>query len=110
MTTPLSVSAQLARVEMVLRTHGLWQENAPAPEAWSSDQPFFMNTMEPCEWLQWVLIPRLNEMLEADAPLPDSFAVAPYYEVALVAEHPGREALILELQRLDSLFGGAEDA
>jgi 23S rRNA-/tRNA-specific pseudouridylate synthase len=38
------------------------------------------------EWLQWVLIPRMHQLLESE-PLPQNFAVAPYYEMALDAAH-----------------------
>lgn len=47
-----------------------------------------MDTMEPLEWLQWVLIPRMHTLLDNAQPLPEAFAVAPYYEMALAADHP----------------------
>lgn len=102
-----SLCAQLSRIERVLRTHKLWQTTAPSQEAWQSDRPFFMNTMEPCEWLQWVLIPRLNQLIDSGSPLPEALAVSPYYEHALEESFPGRELLLLELQRLDALFAPA---
>ncbi|SPX17104.1 Domain of uncharacterised function, DUF446 [Escherichia coli] len=40
-------------------------------------KPFFMDTMEPLEWLQWVLIPRMHDLLDNNQPLPGRFAVAP---------------------------------
>ncbi|EHC75576.1 Hypothetical protein YqcC [Salmonella enterica subsp. enterica serovar Montevideo str. S5-403] len=70
----------------------------------TSTQPFFMDTMEPLEWLQWVLIPRMHTLLDNAQPLPEAFAVAPYYEMALAADHPQREAILAVLQDLDALF------
>ncbi|MGK7376182.1 YqcC family protein, partial [Salmonella enterica] len=67
-------------------------------------QPFFMDTMEPLEWLEWVLIPRMHTLLDNARPLPEAFAVAPYYEMALGADHPQREAMLAVLQDLDALF------
>ncbi len=63
-----------------------------------------MDTMEPLEWLQWVLIPRMHTLLDNAQPLPEAFAVAPYYEMALAADHPQRETIPAVLQDLDALF------
>ena len=95
---------QLLRVEETLRQHQLWQSATPDAAAFTSTQPFCMDTLEPYEWLQWVLIPRLHALLDAGSPLPGAFAVAPYYEIALEANHPGREAVLAVLLELDALF------
>ncbi|EGT5683194.1 YqcC family protein [Cronobacter turicensis] len=100
------VRQQLQRVEQVLRHHQQWQIAAPDSSAFESTQPFCMDTLEPYEWLQWVLIPRLHALLDAGAPLPQAFAVAPYYEVALEASHPARDAVLVTLGELDALFAG----
>ncbi|EKY3193876.1 YqcC family protein [Cronobacter turicensis] len=100
------IRQQLQRVEQVLRHHQQWQIAAPDSSAFESTQPFCMDTLEPYEWLQWVLIPRLHALLDAGAPLPQAFAVAPYYEVALEAGHPARDAVLVTLVELDALFAG----
>ena len=82
-----------------------WQ---PQPHQFNSTQPFFMDTMEPLEWLQWVLIPRMHDLLDNNQPLPGAFAVAPYYEMALATDHPQRALILAELEKLDALF--ADDA
>ncbi|MBS4494131.1 YqcC family protein [Cronobacter sakazakii] len=100
------VRQQLQRVEQVLRHHQQWQSAAPHSSAFESTQPFCMDTLEPYEWLQWVLIPRLHALLDAGAPLPQAFAVAPYYEVALETRNPSRDAFLATLVELDTLFAG----
>lgn len=77
MTLHLSVRERLHAIEALLRETQYWQENAPQSSAFASDSPFCMDTMEPLEWLQWVLIPRMHQLLDAEQPLPQSFAVAP---------------------------------
>ncbi|EHM48992.1 YqcC family protein [Yokenella regensburgei] len=104
MTLHDNVRTQLRAIETVLRLHQHWQETAPAQSAFLSDQPFCMDTLEPLEWLQWVLIPRMHQLLDNAQPLPTSFAVAPYYEIALDASHPLREHILPELVALDALF------
>ncbi|STQ09585.1 protein YqcC [Enterobacter cloacae] len=37
-----------------------------------------------------MLIPRMHALLEGGHPLPQAFAVSPYYEMALEATHPRR--------------------
>ncbi|MNY65073.1 hypothetical protein D3C86_2022850 [compost metagenome] len=55
-----------------------------------------------------MLIPRLHALLDGGYPLPHDFAVAPYYEMALDAQHPVRDVVLIELQRLDTLFAGGQ--
>ncbi|STF05059.1 Domain of uncharacterised function, DUF446 [Escherichia coli] len=84
------------------------KNDEPQPHQFNSTQPFFMDTMEPLEWLQWVLIPRMHDLLDNNQPLPGAFAVAPYYEMALATDHPQRALILAELEKLDALF--ADDA
>ncbi|MGB7800753.1 YqcC family protein [Buttiauxella sp.] len=98
------VRQHLNIIEQVLRDHHHWQGCAPGAEAFESTQPFCLDTLQPTEWLQWVLIPRMHAMIEARLPLPVDFAIAPYYEMALDAAHVGREPLLKALQELDALF------
>ncbi|MDF7631338.1 YqcC family protein [Erwiniaceae bacterium L1_55_4] len=95
---------QLQQIEAVMREHGHWQTQSPEPAAFASTEPFCLNTMEPLEWLQWVLIPRFHALIEAGAPLPQNFSVTPYYEVALPATTPGHTVLLLTLGQFDALF------
>ncbi|EDK8227107.1 hypothetical protein GG961_11435 [Salmonella enterica] len=90
MTTHDRVRQQLHALETLLREHRHWRQDAPQAHLFTSTQPFFMDTMEPLEWLQWVLIPRMHTLLDNAQPLP--------------ADHPQREAILAVLQDLDALF------
>ncbi len=104
MTTHDRVRLQLQALEALLREHQHWQSDEPQPHQFASTQPFFMDTMEPLEWLQWVLIPRMHDLLDNHQPLPAAFAVAPYYEMALATDPPQRALILAELEKLDALF------
>ena len=104
MTRHDNLRDQLLLIENLLRQHEHWQETAPHESAFASDQPFCMDTLEPLEWLQWVLIPRMHQLLDGGMPLPTGFAIAPYYEMALAADHPQRDVILIVLQDLDALF------
>lgn len=108
MTIHNNLREQLHAIEAMLRLHQHWQEEAPHASKLASDQPFCLDTLEPLEWLQWVLIPRMHHLLDNGQPLPPNFAIAPYYEMALDAQHPQRDIILVELQKLDALF--ADDA
>ncbi|MGO3414401.1 MAG: YqcC family protein [Kluyvera intermedia] len=106
MTLNARLRDQLLHIESLLRQHQHWQETAPHDSAFASDQPFFMDTLEPLEWLQWVLIPRMHQLLDNEMLLPKDFAIAPYYEMALDAAHPLREIILPPLAVLDTFFVG----
>ena len=108
MTLDHRVRERLLAIEALLRETEHWQDSAPDSRAFASEQPFCLDTMEPIEWLQWVLIPRMRQLLESGMPLPQNFAVAPYYEMALDAAHPLREIILPPLSELDAFF--ADDA
>ncbi|WP_058913529.1 YqcC family protein [Entomohabitans teleogrylli] len=105
-----AVRQHLARLEQVLRDHRHWRSELPDSAALNSTQPFCMDTLEPEGWLQWVLIPRMQVLLDCGHPLPQAFAVTPYYEMALDASAPGREILLAVLSDLDALFTADDDA
>jgi uncharacterized protein YqcC (DUF446 family) len=100
------VRQRLHAIEAQLRAHQHWQDNAPDASVFASTQPFFMDTMEPLEWLQWVLLPRMHQLIDDQQPLPQNVAIAPYYEMALDASHPFRVIIMPELEQLDALFAG----
>ncbi|UJF18907.1 YqcC family protein [Vibrio sp. SS-MA-C1-2] len=96
---------QLAHLEQLLKRHDLWSLQQPSIEALSSVEPFCIDTLTPIEWLQWVLIPKLNFMLQHDHPLPTAFDISPYFSEALKA-HQYQVVIVEHLQELDQLFKG----
>lgn len=98
------VRYSLQAIEQSMRDLALWQAVSPKPEAFSSTEPFCINSMLAEEWLQWVLLPRMYALLDANAPLPTRFAIAPYFEQALKEKQPSCIPLLLLLQRLDALL------
>ncbi|WP_353612919.1 YqcC family protein [Mangrovibacter phragmitis] len=101
-----AVRRHLHMLEQQLRDCGQWQAEPPHASAFESSQPFFLDTLQPYEWLQWVLIPRMHALLDGSHALPENFAVAPYYEQALAPDHTGRESVLAVLVELDALFSG----
>lgn len=104
MSRELQVQERLLAIESLLKQAGLWQYVAPVSEAFTSTEPFCIDTMTPLQWLQWILLPKMQALLDAGAPLPPSLAIAPYYEVALEGDIPERARLLHLLNEVDQLF------
>jgi len=100
MSTENQVRQILQDIEQVMRDLKLWHAMPPEPEAFDSVEPFSVDTMSSEQWLQWVLIPRIYALLDAEAALPTRFAITPYFEMA----QPDATRLLAELQRLDDLL------
>ena len=104
MSRELEIRDRLQAIKQALHDAGLWQTCAPNAEAFESTEPFCVDTMMPIQWLQWVFLPRMQALLDAQSALPVKLAIAPYYEVALEGAIPGRANLLHMLNQLDQLF------
>ena len=74
------LSDLLANMETELRANDCWSELPPAPEAFDSQVPFFLDKMDFTDWLQWVFIARFRAILEENHDLPPRCDVAPIAE------------------------------
>lgn len=100
---------QLNQLEAELRAIDLWEAQPPSPEALSSTIPFMYDTLRLEQWLQWVFVPRLHALLDADAALPGNCSVHPLAEhewTGRLAHLPHRQALEV-LQRIDATLNQA---
>ncbi|OOF43498.1 anhydro-N-acetylmuramic acid kinase [Rodentibacter rarus] len=93
----------LEQLQETLQRLNLWQAIPPAPEAFLSQSPFYLDTMEPQEWLQWVFIPRMHALLDSHSPLPNQIAISPYIEEAL-KEFDDLDLLLKPLVALEELL------
>lgn len=99
------IMEKLRHIEEEMRAKALWRELPPSPEAFESTEPFSIDTMEATEWLQWVLIPRLQALIEQGAVLPGAFAIAPYFEEVYKNDEEGQyHLLLIHLRELDGFF------
>jgi uncharacterized protein YqcC (DUF446 family) len=71
------VAALLIDIEAQLRQLNLWQSTPPPSQALASSQPFAVDTMGFGEWLQFIFLPRMYDLLAAQGPLPTECAIAP---------------------------------
>lgn len=64
------VTAILTALPQVMHQAGEWSEVAIDPQALKSRQPFCLDTMNFSQWLQFVFIPKMQVLLDANQALP----------------------------------------
>ncbi|MCB9858205.1 MAG: YqcC family protein [Phycisphaerales bacterium] len=99
-----AASEHADRIEAEMRRIGLWSEHPPGPEAFQFRRAFAGDTMAYNQWLQFVLIPRVRQIIANKEKFPGSSSTA----AQAVREFDGRDdcdALISALAEFDRLFG-----
>ena len=71
----------LNSLELGLREMGLWSDKRPSAESLSSTLPFCYDTLEIEQWLQFIFLGRMRELLEQDDELPEDCSIYPYIEM-----------------------------
>jgi len=91
----------LLEIEREMRSVNLWSETMPPAEALMSQQPFCVDTLEFHQWVQWLLLPRLEQIVVEQLPLPETCSVAPMAEEAFRQVDAHTDQLVILLERLD---------
>lgn len=75
------LSQLIEKIEIEMRAIGIWGDELPSAEALASTMPFCYDTLEFGEWLQWIFLPRIKQLIDQEMPLPDKCDIAPLAEV-----------------------------
>jgi len=94
----------LTALEREMRAQDRWDTLAPSAQALQSTQPFAFDTLEFDQWLQWVFLPKLQQLLAMQLPLPRSCAVSPMAEEVYGADHPAGQRLVAIIAQIDALL------
>lgn len=97
------VATRLLELEAELRRLALWEADVPTAEALSSPLPFCHDTMYFPQWLQFVFLVRMRELLKSGAPLPRECGIAPYadeYFKPIADETAALRALLAEIDEI----------
>lgn len=95
--------AKLAQITHALQAAELWSDQAPSAAAMASTAPFACDLMPLEQWLQFILLPRMQTLIETGAPLPTQIAIAPMAEHVWL-DMPPHQTLISLLNELDMLL------
>lgn len=92
----------LLEIEREMRTLDLWSETMPSAEALMSQQPFCVDTLEFHQWVQWLLLPRMEQIVIEQLPLPANCDIAPMAEEAFKQLDAETDRLLRLISNLDS--------
>ena len=101
---PRIVAAKLAEVEDEMKRMGLWQRDSLRPEQYEFRQAFAMDTMAFSQWLQFIFIPRVKEIIAAGGQFPSESQVGAQ-AIREFDSWPDAEKLLGLLSEFDALFG-----
>jgi len=102
--TPGRITDLLLELEASLRLGGKWKQNQPSTGTLSSTQAFCVDSRGLEQWLQWIFLPRMKQILEQQQPLPLKSGIYAYAEEVLsgIGVHAGQ--LLSLIRRFDELI------
>lgn len=98
----------LIQLRYELKAIDLWQAHPPATEALQSTQPFAVDTLSFHQWLQFIMIPRMEALIADQQPLPSSMAVSPMAAQVYKGQLKEHRKLIACLRELDVVVSGVD--
>lgn len=104
------LAPQLGVLEKQLRDMALWSERVPDAAALASSQPFALDTLTLVEWLQFIFLPRMRQLVAAAAPLPGACGIAPMAEEYFRGLSAESGALLAVLAAIDEILSSPPKA
>lgn len=98
----------LGQLEQALRVAGRWGEQSPGKQQLASREPFSVDTLTFEEWLQWVFLPKMREILVCAASIPSAL-LAPMAEQSF-DRSPESLEIIVVLHKIDQVVAGLQGA
>lgn len=95
----------LNQLEGQLKREALWSAQSVSAEALNSQVPFAADAMSFEQWLQFIYLPRLRDIVQTQSRLPSAMQVAPAAQVYL----PEQLTIISTLTKLDLLAAGQSE-
>ncbi|MGL4715635.1 MAG: YqcC family protein [Aeromonas sp.] len=102
----LLVAGLLGELTAELQRLGRWQAGHPGEDALASTLPFCVDTLSFDQWLQFVLIPRMEQLVILQAPLPTSVSLYPMASEVYKNQLVELAELLRLIARFDLLLSG----
>lgn len=93
----------LIKLEQELVNANLWQVEPVDQKALQSSQPFHHDTLSSQQWLQFIFIARLEQMVKIQMPLPANCDITPYITESL-KEHNAVNKITSLTKQIDELL------
>ena len=99
----VKTTEKLRQLENELKIHGLWSKESNSQETMANTSPFSYDVMSFENWVQFIFIPKMNELITSQMELPSNIAIAPMaYHVWNT--QPNLNVLIIIFIELDRLL------
>jgi uncharacterized protein YqcC (DUF446 family) len=98
------IAEVLIDIEAQLRQLGQWDAAPPSATALASELPFCVDTLTLPQWLQFIFLPTLYQMMEEGVPLPSRSGIAPMAEEYFRGTGLMSAELEAALARIDELL------
>ncbi len=93
----------LLKIEAELRLYDCWGDQPPSIGALQSSLPFCCDTLDVTQWLQFLFVPRMKQILDKQTELPSTCAIAPYLEECMEREAMKVGDLLEVVQQMDKI-------
>jgi len=104
MTTHLRAQQLLAAIEAELQNQSLWNDVKPSAQALASTTPFCIDTLSFTDWLQFIFLVKMKQLVDMQMPLPVNMAVHPMAEEAFKVEPADTRELLSLILSFDQLL------
>lgn len=104
MTTYLQAQQLLVAIGAELKSKSLWNEVAPSAQALASTTPFCIDTMSFTDWLQFIFLVKMQQLVVMQMPLPQGMALHPMAEEAFKALTVDTRELLALILSFDQLL------
>ena len=106
MPTHAVVEAKLSEIEAEMKRIGMWQDKPPPAENLAVTQAFGADKLSFEQWLQFIFIPRVREIIAARAAFPAASQVhqKAFREWRMWGDMPNVDNLLALFKSFDELF------
>ena len=104
MTVYIQAQELLVAIEAELKHQSLWNDVAPSAEALASTTPFCVDSMPFTDWLQFIFLVKIKQLVVMQMPLPDKMAVHPMAEEAFKPVATDTRELLALILSFDQLL------
>ncbi|ALO35463.1 hypothetical protein CMT41_12605 [Colwellia sp. MT41] len=99
--------ALLAALTTELKLLKLWQTQQPSAAELASSAPFCCDSLAFEQWLQFVFIPRITQLINQQQALPSKIALRPMAEESF--KQLSAQALLAVINKIDQALTGQGD-
>lgn len=99
----LKTTELLDKLEGELRLQLLWSSEKPSQEAMNDNSPFSCEAMSFENWVQFIFIPKMKDLIDRSQSLPTNIAIAPMAHHVWSSKQ-NLHTLILIFDNLDTLL------